>query len=58
MCACMCVCVIMKKVLAKGNEYIKTEYARLGRILGENLRKIEEPGMHVVLTRIWGLDTP
>ena len=27
---------VMKKVLDKGAEYIKTEYDRLGRILGEN----------------------
>ena len=28
---------VMRKVLAKGSDYIKTEYDRLGRILGELL---------------------
>ena len=29
---------VMKKVLEKGADYVKTEYDRLGRILGEVLR--------------------
>ncbi len=31
---------VMKKVLVKGNEYVKSEYNRLGRILGKEISKV------------------